>query len=231
MAVLSTGASGAQVADLQRRLLALGFNPGSTDGTYGPRTAAAVKAYQQSVGIQPDGLAGNITLARLAQGGAPQGAPGTAVQAAPGNPNQMEASARPLNPEEDPQFLAFQRSLGTQENELRAAIAMKRSRTQSDLSNRMNYFDEQKVRALKGAEDAHLSRGTWRGGHRLQDQNQAAGDVERDRASAVQQAHQGMADAEGDLARKIAEGRRRQAEADIGTRQSLALEGAKVGVR
>ena len=211
--------------------MALGFNPGTTDGTYGPRTAAAVKAYQSSVGIQPDGLAGNITLARLAQGGAPQGASAPAVQAAPGNPNQMEAGLSVLNPEEDPQFLAFQRAQGVQENELRAAIAMKRARLQSDLANRMPLLNEQKLRTLEGIDNESMSRGTYRSGSRLVAADRASSDVERQRADAIQQARQGTADLEGDLARQIAESRRRGSEAELGARQNLALDAARVGVR
>lgn len=225
------------MADLQRRLAALGFNPGPTDGIYGPRTMAAVRAYQQSVGLATDGIAGNLTLGRLAQGGAPQAAPAPQVQqAAPGqpgagNPNQMEASPKPLNPEEDPQFLAFQRALGVQENELRASIAMQRSRLQSDLANRMPEFDRQKAEGLEDVQNSYLDRGTFRSGMRLQDQDRTANAVERQRANAVQQTRQGVADLEGGLARQIAENRRRQAEEAINTRQRLALEGARAGAR
>lgn len=241
MAVLRRGSRGAQVGDLQRRLAALGFNPGPTDGIYGPRTAAAVRAYQASVGLATDGIAGNLTLGRLAQGGAPQNAPAPQVQATPqappgqpapvDNPNQLQASPRALNPEEDPQFLAFQRALGTQENELRASIAMQRARLQSDLANRMPEFDRQKAEGLENIQNDYLNRGTFRSGMRLQEQDRTAGGVERQRASAIQQTRQGTADLEGSLARQIAENRRRLAEEGINTRQRLSIDAAKVGAR
>lgn len=40
-----------RVAQLQRVLAALGYDPGFADGIWGPRTAAALHAYQQDVGL------------------------------------------------------------------------------------------------------------------------------------------------------------------------------------
>lgn len=231
MAVYQSGASGAAVADLQRRLAALGFPVGPIDGIYSDRTAAAVRSYQQSVGLEPDGVAGNITLARLAEGGAPAGAPAAAVQAAPGNPNQMEAPSRVLNPEEDPQFLAFQRAQGVSESELRASIAMQRSRLQRDLANRMPQFDQMRDQASRQVQGNYLSRGLFRSGARLEDENRAVNDVESQRAAAITQTRDGEADLSSQLARQIAESRRRQADESLGARQRVALDAAQVGIR
>ncbi len=41
--------------EMQQRLTASGFAPGGVDGKVGPLTIAAVKAFQQSVGLIPDG--------------------------------------------------------------------------------------------------------------------------------------------------------------------------------
>lgn len=41
--------------EMQRRLLAKGFDPEGVDGIIGPRTIAAVQDYQQSIGVVPDG--------------------------------------------------------------------------------------------------------------------------------------------------------------------------------
>jgi peptidoglycan DL-endopeptidase LytE len=41
--------------DAQRQLKALGFNPGSTDGTFGPQTEAALRAYQQAYRLPETG--------------------------------------------------------------------------------------------------------------------------------------------------------------------------------
>ncbi|MGZ3457049.1 MAG: peptidoglycan-binding protein [Archangium sp.] len=52
---------GPEVAELQRRLLAAGFDPGLADGIFGPRTETAVKAFQQSRGLVVDGIVGPRT--------------------------------------------------------------------------------------------------------------------------------------------------------------------------
>jgi len=60
-----------RVRDLQRRLLRLGYRPGTRDGLYGPRTQAAVTAFQRKHGLQQDGSAGPETLALLRRRTAP----------------------------------------------------------------------------------------------------------------------------------------------------------------
>src|SRR4051812_4271938 len=55
---LSVGDSGASVRALQRALTRLGHDPGAADGTFGPATAAAVKAFQTEAGLTPDGIVG-----------------------------------------------------------------------------------------------------------------------------------------------------------------------------
>ena len=51
--------------EMQRRLLAKGFDPEGLDGIIGPRTIAAVQAYQKSVGLVPDGYASLKILKHL----------------------------------------------------------------------------------------------------------------------------------------------------------------------
>jgi uncharacterized protein (TIGR02594 family) len=53
------------VTQLQTRLKALGFDPGPIDGAMGRRTTTAIIAFQQSRGLQADGIVGPITLAAL----------------------------------------------------------------------------------------------------------------------------------------------------------------------
>jgi hypothetical protein len=60
-----TPAGSERVRDLQRRLLRLGYRPGTRDGRYGPRTQAAVVAFQRKHGLEQDGSAGSETLALL----------------------------------------------------------------------------------------------------------------------------------------------------------------------
>jgi putative chitinase len=65
MPILKQGSSGPDVQDLQQKLKDLGFDPNGVDGNFGPGTKAAVIAFQQSKGLQADGMAGPATLAAL----------------------------------------------------------------------------------------------------------------------------------------------------------------------
>ena len=62
---MKRGSKGPEVKDLQRRLHELGYNPGPVDGTFGPRTEEAVKAFQRDSGLVPDGIVGPRTRANL----------------------------------------------------------------------------------------------------------------------------------------------------------------------
>lgn len=70
MSVLRVGSSSTAVRTLQRRLKALGFNPGMMDGRFGPATEAAVMAFQRSEGLLADGIVGPRTAAALKLKGA-----------------------------------------------------------------------------------------------------------------------------------------------------------------
>ena len=62
---LQLGSNGPQVVRLQKKLQKAGFNPGDTDGDFGPATQAAILAYQKSEGLLADGVAGPRTLESL----------------------------------------------------------------------------------------------------------------------------------------------------------------------
>lgn len=66
---LTLGARGAGVAELQRQLAALGLYRGGIDGSFGPQTDAAVRAFQKLKGLKVDGWAGPKTLGALRSGG------------------------------------------------------------------------------------------------------------------------------------------------------------------
>lgn len=72
--LISPAQKGEDVKELQRRLVNAGFKAVlvngelkavKTDGIYGQITAAAVKAYQKSVGLKADGMAGKKTITAL----------------------------------------------------------------------------------------------------------------------------------------------------------------------
>ena len=57
---------GDDVAELQRRLGQLGFDPSRVDGIFGPSTAHAVEDFQHNVGLLPaDGICGHATYRAL----------------------------------------------------------------------------------------------------------------------------------------------------------------------
>lgn len=56
---------GDDVADLQRRLNALGFDSGREDGILGPATDAAIRRFQRDAGLATDGVCGPATIDAL----------------------------------------------------------------------------------------------------------------------------------------------------------------------
>jgi len=68
MATLRSGSKGTGVTDLQEKLKEAGFDPGPIDGIYGPKTVAAVKAYQKANDLEVDGIAGPLTLGKIGSG-------------------------------------------------------------------------------------------------------------------------------------------------------------------
>lgn len=53
------------VRALQARLDELGLDPGPADGLYGPRTADAIRQFQASRGLPPDGRIGDDLLRQV----------------------------------------------------------------------------------------------------------------------------------------------------------------------
>ena len=60
-----SGDSGKNVLALQQALKIKGYYTAPIDSKYGAKTAEAVKAFQKSAGISPDGVAGNATIKAL----------------------------------------------------------------------------------------------------------------------------------------------------------------------
>ncbi len=66
--VLRLDSSGDAVRELQELLIHQGLDPGPVDGEFGSRTDAAVRAFQRSMGLDPDGVVGPMTWAALRGG-------------------------------------------------------------------------------------------------------------------------------------------------------------------
>ena len=58
---------GDDVLAVQAQLIALGFDPGTADGIYGPKSAAALTAFQKARGIEVDGIVGPDTRRELSK--------------------------------------------------------------------------------------------------------------------------------------------------------------------
>ena len=62
---ITIGHEGWRVRKLQKRLKVLGYNAGTADGVFGPRTEAAVKEFQRSKDLEDDGIVGPMTWKAL----------------------------------------------------------------------------------------------------------------------------------------------------------------------
>ncbi len=68
------GSSGTIVKRIQDRLIKLGYlGSGYNTSSFGPKTTAAVKAFQKKAGLTVDGKVGSKTVARLFSTTAPLG--------------------------------------------------------------------------------------------------------------------------------------------------------------
>jgi N-acetylmuramoyl-L-alanine amidase len=69
--LIRSGAKGEDVRDVQHRLLAAGLHipPDELDGTFGPSTEAAVREFQRTRGLPPDGIMGPDTWGQLVEAG------------------------------------------------------------------------------------------------------------------------------------------------------------------
>lgn len=64
--MVKKGLRGVPVRTLQRRLDSMGFDPGGTDGVFGPKTKSAVRRFQRAFGLEVDGVVGPKTWRMLA---------------------------------------------------------------------------------------------------------------------------------------------------------------------
>lgn len=87
MPILQKGSKGPDVLALQQQLKDLGFDPNGVDGSFGPGTEAAVRAFQQSKGLGVDGKVGPNTSAALQAGSAGGGEASGGTASAGGTAN------------------------------------------------------------------------------------------------------------------------------------------------
>ena len=220
MAVLSTGASGAEVAALQAQLQALGFAVGPADGKMGPRTVAALQQFQTASGMEPTGVYDLATQGTMAAHGA-----------VPGQPVQGPAGAsQKLSPYGDTQFLAYQRALGQSENEAYGANALAVGRAQRDLALRLPVLAENERSAGQGIDNSYEQSGFFNSGNRKLEQARNTTEFGRQRGMAELGTADTIADSNANLASQVAAGRRGAAEEGIAGSQRRATTRAGLGL-
>jgi len=72
---LQRGIISDEVANMQARLVELGYLKGTADGQFGPMTEEAIKAAQTDFGMEPNGIADNAFQQKLFEGAEPTPAP------------------------------------------------------------------------------------------------------------------------------------------------------------
>ncbi len=98
MTTLKKGSRGKQVSELQKQLKAAGYSPGSIDGIFGPRTEAALKAYQRANDLEVsgvyDGKTYSVLTGKTAEGEAPDDEPtplgDRSLNSVPGEPQVVK---------------------------------------------------------------------------------------------------------------------------------------------
>jgi peptidoglycan hydrolase-like protein with peptidoglycan-binding domain len=103
---LRRGSSGSDVSSMQQMLIDRGYDVGGTgaDGKFGPKTAAAVKQFQQDFGLQADGIAGDQTMSALNRLGAKPAAapaPSGGLPIRPGQDRSGPPVTQPIRPGQD----------------------------------------------------------------------------------------------------------------------------------
>lgn len=128
------------ISDIQRELARRGFYEGAVDGRHGPRTEAAVRAFETQVGLRPTGEPSEQILARLREPARPLGR--EARQAA-------EPRPAPRQPERaEPQSIAQLIAQDTGAGPARANGAQAQPRTEPVLTS-----DQRRILAAERALD------------------------------------------------------------------------------
>ncbi|MFO0598850.1 MAG: peptidoglycan-binding protein [Myxococcaceae bacterium] len=93
--LVRSGSRGSQVLAVQKELKAAGFNPGPLDGDFGPKTRAAVVAYQKRHHLSADGVVGSKTWGALTHDQFKPGRPASAKPPAHSPVSSHPVSGRP----------------------------------------------------------------------------------------------------------------------------------------
>lgn len=100
------------ILDIQKALKAQGFDPGPLDGERGRLTTAAVIAFQTKNGLEPDGIVGSATLAKLLPGARPEDSSVAAELPWLGEAYRLIGLKEDTGPKSNAQILQWARDIG-----------------------------------------------------------------------------------------------------------------------
>jgi hypothetical protein len=145
-------ASDALVVSIQTLLAALGYDPGPPDGSMGPKTIAAIAAYQQKTGATPDGRPSEALRASLQSAVAARTQSGRETRPAVAAP--APAPAPPVSTFDDAeaqlkvrQAAAAAGAAAQDVDELRKSLAAERSRVLQ--TNEERDLNRETIKALE----------------------------------------------------------------------------------
>lgn len=129
-----------------------------------------------------------------------------------------------VEPEQDPTYLAFQRALGFDDNDLRSVVAQRKLALARRWQYMLPELTARHTANERGIDENYLSRGASSSGHRAVDQGDelarhslALGAGQNDYAT-------GITDLDSELARSLATNQRKLAEEGLAARSRLALD-------
>lgn len=146
---------------------------------------------------------------------------------APAAPAKRDWYSGPMSPQEDPQFVAFQRALGYSDQQLMAQTAARKSMLQNSWNRQLPVYDDQLKEQQKGIGEDYLSRGVYSSGHRVMDQDNAALEQQNRMNVTKGNMQDQQADLDMQLQTQLADNRRKQAEEELAAQQRIAVAKAQ----
>jgi len=128
------------------------------------------------------------------------------------------------DPYADPAMLSFIRSAGASENLARLAVANQKSKINRKIAEAGPNYQEALAQGLQGIADTAETRGMYRSGQRLKDQNDFQVKAARGQSSYLQDLQDRLGDADIELATNIARLQRERDEQELQSRYNVARQ-------
>lgn len=138
------------------------------------------------------------------------------VQPGQTDANQVTGAQRaldaPAGPEEDPQYLAFMRALGMEEDNLRSDVSRQKEQARQRLMDALPGFETSRSRGMEDIDYGHAGRGTWSSSARLQDENRWNSEIDTRKTTLQNDTTRQEGDLEAMLTRTLAQNQANTAE-------------------